>query len=103
MEDDGERDAGDDRQGEAGRTSCSVTQALSASRERSVPERLRDLARRRDQERLEVERVGDHVELAASCQSAEQRDDDQRRRQPASASSRGPSCSAASARARARR
>ena len=81
------------------RTSWSVTQPLSSEQGAVVPQRLRDLARRRDQERLDVERVGDHVEARGQLPQPEQDGDDHDRREPAP--HREPLDSASRARSRA--
>src|SRR6478752_10179739 len=99
MEDDGERDAGDDREGEAGQDLLEGHPAVVEEQGAIRPERLRDLARRRDQEWLDVERIGDHVEARGDLPQPEEDDDDHDRREPALHRGRLDSASRARSRA----
>ena len=83
MEDDRESEADDEREREPASTSRSVTQALSAEQRAVVPQGLRDVARRRDEERLDVQRVGDPVPLRGELPESDEQRDQRQRRKPA--------------------
>ena len=83
MEDDREGDAGGHRKREAGEHLLEGDPGVVGEQLPVVPQRLRDVARGGDEEGLEVERIGDHVEPRRQLPGAEQGDDDRERRQPA--------------------